>query len=437
MSDQSPTCPIVTRRQFITGLGAAVSLGVAGGYGLGLWRKDPGVTNPVTATPATTAPTTLPIGSIGQSMAERTLVILEMGGGNDGLSMVVPHANDRYYDLRSSTAIGDPLELDNEIGLHPALVGLAARYEAGQVALIEGVGYPDPDLSHFVSMETWWTAHASGPTASGWLGRYLDAAAGPRQPLAGISIGPGPSRAMLGDTSFSVSIQDASGLSPAVAPWIDDVDELMGAWSGFAQAGPDEDPKLAPLRFAIASAAQARDQLAAAIGGEMEAGGRRRGRARVENFMGLAAQLVVALEEPSVIYVHGWGDFDTHQGQLNRHGDLMSQLDAALDGFWTTLDDAGAMEDVAVLTTSEFGRRALDNGSGTDHGTAGTQLLMGPGVRGGRYGEPPSLASLDPAGNVTHTVDFRSAYATVLDGWLGVDADTVLGGTFERLDVYV
>ncbi len=431
MTDNNP-CPLVTRRQFVTGLGAAVSLGVVGGYGIGLWRKDPGVTTAVSSTVATTATATLPLESIG-SPTGRTLVVIEMGGGNDGLSMVVPYASERYYDLRRTVAVTDPIELDSEIGLHPALTATAARYEAGQVAIIEGVGYPDPDLSHFVSMETWWTAHASGPTASGWLGRYLDATAGTDRPLAGISIGPGPSRAMLGDRSYSVSIQDASGLAPQVAPWIDDVDELMAAWSGFALVGSDDDPKLSPVREAIGTASAARSELAAAIGTTGANPGPRNRRRDLAGSLSLAAQLIIALDQPDVIYVHGWGDFDTHQGQVNRHATLMEQLDAALAEFLSTIEEAGKLDAVTVLTTSEFGRRARDNGSGTDHGTAGSQLLIGGRVQGGRHGQPASLASLDPAGNLVHTVDFRSTYATVLADWLGVDADAVLGGPFERL----
>lgn len=429
------TCPLVSRRQFITGLGAAVSLGVVGGYGVGLWRKNPAVTSPVTSTIATASPATLPLESIG-SPTGRTLVVIEMGGGNDGLGMVVPYADDRYYDLRPTVAVTDPIELDAEVGLHPALATVAARYEAGQVAIIEGVGYPDPDLSHFVSMETWWTAHASGPTASGWLGRYLDATAGTDRPLAGISIGPGPSRAMLGDQSYSVSIQDASGLAPEVAPWIDNVDELMAAWSGFALAGEDDDPKLAPVREAIGTASAARSELAAALA---IAGAAPRQRARRRNIaasLELAGKLIIELDQPDIIYVHGWGDFDTHEGQVNRHGGLMEQFDGALAAFLTMIEEAGKLDTVTVLTASEFGRRVRDNGSGTDHGTAGSQLLIGGGVTGGRHGESPSLASLDQAGNLVHTVDFRSTYATVLADWMGVDADAVLGGSYERLGLF-
>ena len=443
----SPTCAYATRRQFIAGLGATVSLGVVGGYAIGVWRNDP-----TAPTAGTTARPTVPPGTYGTAPGQKVLVVVEMGGGNDDLSMVVPHANSTYYDMRPSVAILDPIDLDGEVGLHPNLVWLASRYEADQLALIEGVGYPDPDLSHFVSMETWWTAFASGPTASGWLGRYFDGTVGQDNPLAGMTIGPGPSRAMLGDASFTVSIQDNTGLSP-VAPWIDNMDELMGAWAGFAPAGIDSPGLLAPVRDTIAYATQARGQLASAIeaatsmdlssgseamGGDMsmmsDAGTARR--PGLATYLQLAAQLVISPTSPTVIYVHGWGDFDTHENQSNRHDDMMLQLDQALSGFFGIVDAAGRADDVVVMTTSEFGRRVRDNGSGTDHGTASASMLIGVPVVGGRYGQPVDLSRLDTRGNPVHTIDFRSTYATVIDGWLEADANGILAADYERLPVF-
>ena len=370
---ESPQCAYVSRRHFITGLGATVSLGVVGGYAIGVWRNDP--TASLTNTTATTTSTVAaaPPGTFGTTPGQKVLVVVEMGGGNDGLSTVVPHATSTYYDMRPSLGILNPIDLDGEVGLHPNLAWLASRYEAGQLALIEGVGYPDPDLSHFVSMETWWTAYASGPNASGWLGRYFDGTVGETNPLAGVTIGPGPSRAMLGNASFTVSIQDNTGLSP-IAPWIDNIDELMGAWAGFAPAGIDSPGLLAPVRDTITYATQARGELASAIeaatsmdlsagsdtmGGDMTMAeeARTSRRSGVASYMQLAAQLVISPVSPTVIYVHGWGDFDTHENQANPYDDMMLQLDQALSGFFGTVDAAGRSGDVVVMTTSEFGRR--------------------------------------------------------------------------------
>ena len=205
-----PTCTLVTRRAFLTGLGATVALAACGGSNIAvLSPKERGAG--------------LPAGSLG-SRTDRVLVVVELGGGNDGLSMVVPHGSDRYHDLRRSTRIESPIDLDGEIGLHPNLPELAGMYGAGEVAIVEGVGMPNPDLSHFTSMDRWWTGTTDSVSRAGWLGRYLDGTVGFDDPLAGIVIGPGPTPAMLGDSSFTVAISDASGLTPDVPAWIDDVD---------------------------------------------------------------------------------------------------------------------------------------------------------------------------------------------------------------------
>ena len=154
------------------------------------------------------------------------------------------------------------------------------------------------------------------------------------------------------------------------------------------------------------------------------------------SYMQLAAQLVISPVSPTVIYVHGWGDFDTHENQTRRHDDMMLQLDEALAGFFGIVDAGGKANNVVVMTTSEFGRRVRDNGSGTDHGTASTSMLIGAPVAGGRYGQAVDLSRLDTRGNPEHTVDFRSTYATVIDGWLGADADGVLDSAYERLPVF-
>ncbi len=419
------SCPFVTRRRFLVGLGATVVLAACNDQMVSVYRPDP--TSPTTDPSAAPPP-----GTFGGAEG-RTLVVVEMGGGNDGLNMVVPHADGRYYDLRRSIRITDPIDLDGEVGFHPSLPRLARRYADGDVAIVEGVGVPDPNLSHFISMETWWTARPGGSDNSGWLGRFLDGTVGYTEPLAGITIGPGPSRAMLGNASYVVAIADASGLSPDLPPWIDTSDELMSMWEGFAA----EDPATIDLdgvRTAIAASVAARGELEGAFGEGGDTGRRRRRRrAGLVDQLDLAAQLVMSTTAPLVIYVHGFGDFDTHQGELSRHQQLMGQLDEAVDRFFQTLESSGAADRVLLVTASEFGRRVRDNGSGTDHGTAAPHLVIGPTVRGGRYGEAPDLSRLDPAGNLAHSVDYRSVYATVLDRWLQADADEVLGATYERL----
>ncbi len=413
-------CTLVTRRTFLSGLGATVALAACGGSNITvLSPKDRGAG--------------LAVGTLG-APTDRVVVVIELGGGNDGLSMVVPHASDRYHDLRRSTRIEDPIDLDGEIGLHPNLPGLAGMYQVGDLAIVEGVGVPKPDLSHFTSMDRWWTASTDSVSRAGWLGRYLDGTVGFEDPLAGIVIGPGPTPAMLGDSSFTVAISDASGLTPDVPAWIDDVDELMEMWKGFVPETPTA-IDLSPVQRAIEASVDARESLQSALG-SVPGRSRRRAGTDLSEQLDTAARLIASEVSPTVVFVHGFGDFDTHLEQDRRHGALMTALDAALSTFFARLETTGDRDRVTVLTTSEFGRRASDNGGGTDHGTANAQLVVGAGVAGGRYGEPPSLTRLDANSNLIHTVDFRSLYASILDGWLGADHEAILEGSYERLPLF-
>ncbi len=413
-------CDLVTRRKFIVGLGSTMVLAACSGRTVSVFKPD--AKSNLVDSGLGVAPLSL------GSPTDRVLVVVEMGGGNDGLNFVVPHGTSSYYDLRKTVAVEQPIELDSEVGLHPELTFVASEYEAGRVAMVEGVGVPDPDLSHFVSMASWWTGKPDSADGTGWLGRYLDGTVGYEAPLAGIAIGPGPSRALLGNSSFSVAIRDETGLNPQLPGWVDDADELIGMWEGFVPSGAIGSADDA--QQAIGAAVGARSELAAALNGTSTAQTRR---PNIENELALAAKLINSGVSPTIIYVHGFGDFDTHLDQRARHDAMMTELNTALEGFWGALGENA--ERVVVLTASEFGRRPRDNGSGTDHGTAAPHLLIGPAVAGGRHGEPPSLTALDSTNNLIHTVDYRSVYASVLDQWLQADADTIMGAEYERLQL--
>ena len=421
----------MSRRRFLTGLGVGGSAAVAAGYGLTVWR-DGGSPAPG-ATPATTAP------RLGGGHPDRTLVVVELGGGNDGLNTVVPMADPAYRTLRPTLGITDAIALDDSIGLHPGLAKLAARYQAGQVAIVEGVGYPDPNLSHFASLGYWWSGVPGESGNAGWLGRYLDGTVGFDDPLAAVGIGPLPSPALLGNRSFATTIADATGLQPALPAWVDTPDDLIAAWARFVPAAPDASTTLGGVQQAIALTVEARRELAGTLhdeGSDATAAEAPEAYVRKESAsapLGLAAQLVVADRAPRVIYVNGLGDYDTHQGEAQRHPVLMQDLDAGLETFFTTLDGAGASDRALVMTVSEFGRRPSENGSGTDHGTAAPHFLIGSTVKGGRYGAPPSLTQLDDHGNLVFTTDFRSLYATALQDWLGVEAEAIVGRGFGPL----
>ncbi len=424
---------MVTRRQFLAGLGSAVTVAACGGQGINVYQRAPSADASLltTSTAARPAPT-MPAGSV--PLTGRTLVVIELGGGNDALSTVVPLTG-RYRDLRPGTAIDDPIVLDAEIGLHPELRTVADRFRAGQVAIVEGLGIEAPDLSHFMSMRRWWDGTDS-PDHTGWLGRYLDASVGYDHVLAGISIGPGPSPSMLGNASFVVGISDADGLGSGFPWWVDDIRDFAGIWNGFAPAGVPM-TELDPITRAIATTATAQmslqrslDPLATTLG-RMEVD-----TYSLEGQLALAGSLVASDVEAKVVYVHGNVDFDTHEGQRDRHGALLGALDRGLGHFFQIVEAAGVADDVVVMTTSEFGRRPQDNGGGTDHGTAGSHFVIGNGVRGGRYGESPSLERLDPDGNLIHTVDFRSLYAAVIDDWMEAGHSEILRGDFDVLPLF-
>ena len=426
-------CNLVSRRRFLVGLGAAVTVAACGMQGITVYQRNPspGGSFALPGTSATPRPA-LPPGSI--PATDRTLVVVELGGGNDSLSTVVPLTS-RYRDLRPTTAIADPIVLDSDIGLHPNLAGVAGLYRDGRVAVVQGLGIDKPDLSHFVSMRRWWDG-TDKPDFTGWLGRYLDAAVGYEQVLGGISVGPAPSPAMLGSASYVVGIADASGLASGFPWWVDDARDFAGVWSGFAPASVPLE-RLDPIRRAIATTALAQRQLQQSLVpleralDKLEAG-----TTSLEGQLALAAALIASDVGPRVIFVHGHTDFDTHEDQVGRHGEMMAQLDRGIGHFFRILEAAGRTDRAVLMTTSEFGRRAADNDGGTDHGTAASHLVIGAGVTGGRYGELPDLRRLDPDGNLVHTVDFRSLYASVLDGWLKAPSEEILHGSFERLPIF-
>ena len=418
----------LSRRKFLAGLGLAGTV-VAGSYAIDTWGR------PLAASAAANPPK--------QSGKNRhTVVFVELAGGNDGINTVVPYTDPNYRQLRPTLAIDNPLDLDGSIGLHPSLAKLADRYRAGQVAIIEGIGYPNNDLSHFASIANWWSGTPGQASSTGWLGRYLDQTVGFSDPLAGIVIGPGPSPALVGERSFATSISDATGLQPDAPAWITNPDTLPETWAKFAPRRADRSTLLGQIQAAVGLTSDARNDLARILSAAPATSTDDTSTAAAAYTNGtpvasleLAAQLVAAPEPPKVIYVTSIGDYDTHQGQTARQQALHADLDSGLERFFTSVTNAGVADNVIVVTLSEFGRRAQENGSGTDHGAAAAHFIIGSKVKGGRYGKPTTLATLDSRGNLPMTVDFRQMYATALEGWLGVDAQPILGPGFAPLPV--
>ncbi len=233
---------------------------------------------------------------------------------------------------------------------------------------MEGVGYPDPNLSHFASLGYWWSGAPGQSGGTGWLGRYLDGTVGADDPLAGVSIGPVPSPALLGTQSFATAIADVSGLQPNLPAWAGDVDDLVARWGGFAPASPDPRTLMGEVQRAITHTVAARRSLDRDLAGSA-----------ATSSLALAAQLAVSDHPPRVVYVTDLGDFDTHQGQAQRQPVLLGDLDAGIEEFFAAVDAAGRADRVLMMTVSEFGRRPGENGSGTDHGTAAPHFLIGAG----------------------------------------------------------
>lgn len=316
----------------------------------------------------------LPAGRVRAASDERVLVVVQLAGGNDGLNTVVPMADDAYFRARPALAVRRALPLTAGVGLHPSLSALRGLWDAGALAIVQGVGYPTPSRSHFRSLEIWETASDSDQhLATGWLGRALEASGGSRCLRVG-------ARECLALTGSSSTAQLLS--RPDTQRWIGD------AGSGASgQLGAD----LSRVASAIGSGHAAR------------------------------------------AYHVSLGGFDTHTRQADAHAHLLSELSSALVGFQSELRRRGQAGRVLTVVCSEFGRRLHENGAGgTDHGTVNPVLVLGTQVKPGLHGQAASLTHL-AEGDLRHTTDFRSLYATLLRGWLGVEDKAVLGRSFETL----
>ena len=361
----------------------------------------------------------------GAKGGERALVVVQLSGGNDGLNAVVPFADPAYRKARPKLAIppADVLKIDGETGFHPSLRGFADLLEAGSLGVVRGVGYPNPDRSHFVSTDVWQRAAlpdgADGRVRSrtGWLGRALPQMGGVS---AGLHVGEGePPGALLGDAGPAPSLRDAAAyrLRGRSAPPPATAAGLLGqVEAAAAEAAASSE------RVRRATEANAPD-----AAGYPDTG--------LAERLKLVARLIDA-DLPERVFYTDLPGFDTHAVQPATQPALLEELGGAVAAFFADLRARGQADRVTLLAFSEFGRRVAENGSGgTDHGAAGPLFLAGPRVRGGLIGPAPSLTDLDGGDLKWHT-DFRTVYAALLRDWLGVDADAVLGGRFEPAAVF-
>src|SRR5579863_1525864 len=365
--------------------------------------------------------------------ANRVLVLVNLQGGNDGINCVVPHGNPQYYQLRPTIGVprGDVLAIDDQVGFNPTMKSLKAMYDKGMVAVVQGVGYPNPDHSHFRSTEIWQTAAPDRYEHTGWLGRYFDDASLPRDNLfKGVAVSKVLPELLVSDHTDIPAI-------PALDQYAMAADRnALASKAFFTEAHdrrlPFDSPYLAHVMEIEGNAQRSSEELPRLVAGyTMKAS---YPATPLGRSLALAAQIVGSKLGTKAIYVEH-GSFDTHVSQVATQNRLLAQFSDAVGAFYQDLAAHGNERRVLTLTFSDFGRRIEENGSrGTDHGEASPLFLIGGGVKGGVYGTLPDLSSTN-MGNVRYTVDFRSVYATVLERWLGRPSATVLGGSFQKLPV--
>lgn len=396
--------------------------------------------------------------SIAGADENRVLVVVQLSGGNDGLNMLVPFRDDAYYRARSAINIPRDRVLTlgarDDVGLHPNMAGVKSLYDEGLCSIVQGVGYPNPNRSHFKSMDIWHTADTSG-TGDGWLGKYFDAeccgfgsgesgtapanaktaASNDVNGQAGIAIGRAAPLAMQGRKVKPISFETED-----LFRWTgedihkDLVDPYQKIVRAGVREGVDADSNAAFLMRTALDAQVSSETIRRAV--------RQRPlvqypRSDLGNQLSMVGSMIRA-GLPTRVYYVNQGGYDTHAGQggpQGRHAQLLGQFSDAVRAFVSDMQEQGNDKRVMVMSFSEFGRRVGQNASGgTDHGTASSMLLFGPMVKPGLAGRYPSLTDLDQ-GDLKFTTDFRGVYAGVLEGWMGAKSEEVLGERFKAVDV--
>lgn len=364
---------------------------------------------------------------------DRVLVVVQLSGGNDGLNTIVPYGDDQYYRLRSRIALKKDrlLTLDNHLGFNDSLEDLMRLYDDGMLAVVQSVGYPNPDRSHFRSMEIWQTASDSDEFLStGWIGRYFDnTCSGSCRPQAGVAISPERPQAFDGDSGLGVAFTDPKRFGWQAGKQGDSMENFEQLNAPGASAESNLDFLRHMTSNAIMSSEQVKEAASRAKGTRDAFSG-----AMQNNPLATVAKLIRGGLETRIFYV-SFGSFDTHANQPGQHERLLGQFAQSMRAFQETLRRDGTAGRVLTMVFSEFGRRVNENASGgTDHGTAGPMFLIGDNVRAGLHGKAPNLSDLQN-GDLQHATDFRSVYASVLDQWFGVDPKAVLLDSFPTLDI--
>jgi uncharacterized protein (DUF1501 family) len=407
-----------SRRDFLKGSISLLTLALAGPQ-LGI--------QPIFAAPTDAA----------SSANSRILVVVQLDGGNDGLNTVVPYTDKAYYDARPSLAIPEAsvLKLNDKLGFHPAMTKFKGLFDEGRLAVVQNVGYPTPDLSHFRSRVIY---NRADPTTQesfeqlGWLGKYADLKlATTDNPLSVVNFGTSVPKSLVAEKVIPASILSFPLFQFATDPKYpgDRLNQTNAIKKASAAKSKEADFKFVGDTGldAISSA----DMLQSGIAKYTEAV--TYPNSRLGQQMKMTAQVIAADLGAEVFQVFTSG-FDTHSQQRQEHQELLTDLSDSFEAFYRDMVRLGKADRVLVLAFSEFGRRVRENGSqGTDHGTAGPMFVLGNAVRGGIYGKPSNLLDLDGTSNLKFDIDFRSVYHTVITDWLQTDAREVLGNQFENL----
>lgn len=407
----------LTRRQFIVRGGALLA---TIGFGFG------GAFDRLLADGEWDAGTASPAG-------DRVLVVVQLNGGNDGINTLIPFGQGAYYDSRPTLKIAqaEVLALNDGVGLHPSLNGLYQLYQQGKLAVIQGVGYPNPNRSHFRSMDIWQTAQPDIEGTTGWLGRYAEQAlAQVKNPLKALTIGHPANRSLTSERFSAPMIESIDTYN-----WIDphtpqeSANRIARAFIEMYRLQLDNSRlKITSEKgLDVYESVEAIQSLKNAYQNSVEYPN-----SGLAKDLQLVCKMLAADAGTKIFYVQLDG-FDDHANEKQQHADLLKVFDQALTAFYQDLEAHGWAERTAVMTFSEFGRRVRENGNkGTDHGTAAPVFVLGGSVNGGLYGQYPSLSRLDK-GDLKYEVDFRSIYSTLIEDWLKGDAKSVLGGSFEKI----
>ena len=372
-----------------------------------------------------------------QTKKDPVLAVLSLSGGNDGLNCVIPRNNGHYRDARPTIAVPEDqiIPLTDELGLHPTMGPLKKYWDEGKLAVFVGIGYPTPSYSHFRSMDIWHTCEPEAIGTEGWLGRatkQLDPNS--ENVLTAVNFGRGLPRALVMDgvPVASVGNLETYGLLTGIEGenQRNDALEVFGRMYAPAigtgavmdyihQTGTDALKGADILSTAPDAYTSSVEYSSTAIG----------------QYMKNIAQTHLAGFGTRVLYTTSpYNGFDSHANQLQANSGLLSDVSNTVDNFMTDLREHDASDEVTLMFFSEFGRRVKDNGSGTDHGAAGVAFVVGEHVKGGIYGQYPSLepSQLEEGGNLKFNLDFRSVYSTILEEWFGLEANPIVNGNFER-----